>query len=81
LRFADLTAKLIARRVATQPFWTLDQTSILVASRYLSVSDEAFRAVDLASVSGCTFDDCFTSSGNAKEKQTMRATLATRAAA
>jgi hypothetical protein len=51
----------------------LDQTSILVASRYLMAHDAAFRAAD---VTGLTFDDCFVSQGDAKEKQTMRGTKA-----
>jgi hypothetical protein len=76
-RFADLTAKLIARRAATEPFWTLDQMSILIASRFLTTYDENFRAIDLTRATGLAFDDCFASNGNATEKQSMRATRAT----
>jgi hypothetical protein len=72
-RFADLAAKLIARRVVTHPFWMLDQLSLLVASRYLMTADAEFRAVDLATATGLPFDACFKSSGTVKEKQAMRA--------
>ncbi len=71
-RFADLTAKLIVRRVVSHPFWMLDQLSLLVASRYLMVSDPGFRAVDLAKATGLPFDACFTSNGSATEKQSLR---------
>jgi hypothetical protein len=71
-RFADLTAKLIARRVVSHPFWMLDQLSLLVASRYLMISDSDFRALDLAEATGLPFDACFISDGDAEEKQSMR---------
>ena len=73
LRFADLTAKLIARWVVSQPFWMLDQLTLLIASRYLSMSDADFRAVDLTPATGFPFEACFLSDGDAAEKQGMRA--------
>lgn len=77
VRFADLGAKLIARRTANEPYWGLDQTSILVASRFLTAHDPAFRRVELAAATGFTFDDCFVSLSDAAEKQSMRKVIAT----
>jgi hypothetical protein len=71
-RFADLTAKLIARRVVAHPFWTIDQLALLIVSRYLMTADPDFRAIDLTAATGLSFDACFTSNGTAQEKQTMR---------
>ena len=72
MRFADLTGKLIARRAITEPYWTLDQTSVLVASRFLMAHDPEFRRVELSAATGLAFEDCFVSLSGAAEKQSMR---------
>ena len=73
--FTDLTSKFLATMIPSDPFWMLDQIALLIASRFLIETNSAFRCVDLAQVTGLSYDDCFQSAGNVAEKLALRRAL------